>query len=515
MTYFNASGFEVKLNETTQFLDKTGALAELQKGNEPYIRPDWLYPHQEKIIEYMKRGNCLVKGMRQLTGKTTATHVANLEEMIEIDNSRTACMTTSIDHSKELFVRKINDPLLWAIFAPRLKLFLKESMMTHNNSKTEIYPMKVSAVQGGTAHRVWIDEFDKVVAEPGGREALAALLPQLLTTMLRGQGKLWITCNQGLTRQFAAIEKVLAKLGAEFFPVISIEEPANKGEEREFIITNEHVPSPNWEAMTPREREDYLKTFMYEVLTALADEQFAKAMILNLEDWSADPFPPELIEAAFQEPWKEEEEVIAHRRFTRRELVDKPDYFKNVVMYVDPGFSHATGVLVVGYGLDGIVYQLYANEFHGGEISEDDLKALFEEVYREYHVRAIYFENNSGGTWWASHCRTRGMVTYTTGFGTANPNTGDVTNATKHLERSYYERVLKDLMEKNKIRLASKVLRGEMDYYDPDENKEKGKGDLMDCLLQASFYVVGGHRYLMEMAQAGLDDDEMEMAYAG
>jgi hypothetical protein len=106
------------------------------------------------------------------------------------------------------------------------------------------------------------------------------------------------------------------------------------------------------------------------------------------------------------------------------------------------------------------------------------------------------------------------MNAQTTGFGTANPNTGDVTNATRHLERAYYERILKHLMEAGLIKLASKKLRGQMDFYNPDDNKEKGKGDLMDCLLQASFHVVGGYQYLKELAakEIGEDADFTSMA---
>ena len=68
-------------------------------------------------------------------------------------------------------------------------------------------------------------------------------------------------------------------------------------------------------------------------------------------------------------------------------------------------------------------------------------------------------------------------------------------------ERAWYERVLKDFLEKKKIFLHNENLFREFSLYNPVENKEKGKGDLVDALLHCCFHAAGGISYLMELLQ--------------
>ena len=68
-------------------------------------------------------------------------------------------------------------------------------------------------------------------------------------------------------------------------------------------------------------------------------------------------------------------------------------------------------------------------------------------------------------------------------------------------ERAWYERVLKNLLEQHDILLHSEVLFREFSLYNPVENKEKGKGDLIDALLHCAFHAAGGIMYLMELLQ--------------
>lgn len=487
-----------------------------------YRRPDWLYPHQETWINLIKQGNGFCYGMRQLTGKTTATHVADLEMKWENAGWRTHCMTTSIELSKTLFIGKLETNPLEDLFKPFFKSYLKESYSLINKSLTQIFPMKVTAIQGPTANCIWIDEIDKVIAEPGGRETLAGLFPQLLKSMVEGKGHLWITCNLGTTRQFHAFMHELEKLGYPFFPVCEIVEPVGDIP-RHIKIRNKHIPSPDIYNMSAAQKEEFFKQFMYDMLKALAGEQFAKAMILNEEDWSKDPFNPALIEKVF-EPRRYREKLILkpeipHQLREYEHLLESyglgyllkefpylADY-RNITSYIDPGFQHAVGFIIVGRDMQGNVVELFAKEWYGGDITEEDLKLIIGILCHAFHVERLLVENNSGGLWWADHFMRMGINTETTGFGTANPRTGDTTNAVKHLERGYYERVLKDLLEKLKLYLHSEKLKEEWNFYDlSHKNKEEGKGDLMDCLLQAAYYAVGGWEYLEEIAAQAQGD---------
>ena len=92
----------------------------------------------------------------------------------------------------------------------------------------------------------------------------------------------------------------------------------------------------------------------------------------------------------------------------------------------------------------------------------------------------------------------RGMNCYSNTFGVGQPQTGDVSNQKKAYERVWYERVLKDLFEKKKIHLHDDILFNEFGKYDPNKSKDKNKGDLVDALLIAAFWIVGGPDYIYE-----------------
>ena len=442
-----------------------------------YIRPDWLFPHQEELLEMAKKGNMFVEGMRQLTGKTTLLHVCNLELQLEYPNWKTHCMTTSVDVAKELFIKKTwQDPKLKTVFAPWMKWCLSETYELQNGSISKIFPMKVTTSQGPTANVIWISEIDKLIMTPGGKEALAAIFPQLLRSMVENKGRIWIDCNTGTSRQFRSLKNVLGKLGGDFFPICEIVEPTGPGL-RKVRILNKDVPSPDIAHMTLEQKEHFFKGFMYMLLKALAGEQFAKAMVYAVADLTEDPFRPELIDACFQE----------------RKVYALPTKFQKIVGFVDPGFYHATALLIVGF--DGTkVYELHSQEYFGGEISEDAMKSDIAHHCIKLGVDELYVETNNGGIWWMNTWQQMGITCWAGGWSNENVETGQVTN-TSWFERAIFERVLKDLIEKHLLVLFNDKIKTQWDNYDPLHNREKGKGDLMDCLLQAAFWVIGGIDY--------------------
>ena len=459
-----------------------------------YTRPDWLYPHQKDMVDLMRKGNIFIIGARQLTGKTTGTHIAGLEEMIETDACQIKMVTPSMPLSREMVGKIMSDKLLHPLYEPYLLTNLVESLTLKNKSKIGILPCKPNAVQGHTSNILWLEEIDKTIEDKIGRRTLAGAFPQVIKKMLDGEGKVWATCNMGTTRAFKFFKNAVMKLGGEFFPVCEIIEPTVKGSIRELVVLNENIPTP---PQLLNDREGFLKNFMYEILLALTDEQFAKAMILNIEDFSHEMLQPDLIQYAFDSYDK-----------------DKiPEFLAMVVEGVDPGYGHGTGVIILGLDTNGHVHELFAKKYFGGEISENDLKQEVHDKYLEFSCWEGACESAYGGLFWIDEWREKGLNFWSANFGTANPKTGEVGNQSKAIERSYKERVLKDLLEKKRIHLHNKTLWNEFSLYNPLEDKEKGKGDLIDALLHALFILMGGVNYVVNeiMQEQGGEEDSGAM----
>ena len=445
-----------------------------------YKRPDWLYPHQEQMINIMRKGNIFITGMRQLTGKTTGTLVACLEEMLDNSGTSIEMITSSMPLSRKM-ISKINaEDMILDLYKPHIRLDLKESYTLKNKSRLGILPCKPASVQGPSTDVLWLEEIDKTIKDKIGRETLGASFPQVIKKMLDGKGKVWATCNMGTTRAFHFFREAIMKLGGEFFPVVEIVEPTQIGEIRTLNILNEHVPTPR---KLLEDREGFIKGFMWDILAALVDEQFANAMILNKEDFSKDLFKPELLTKAW-ESWDESK---------------IPKFPVNAVMAVDVGYGHGTGVIALALGLDGHIHETYTKKFYGGQISEEKLKDTIAEKYVELGCRVGLCESNSGGLWWIDDWRLRGLNFKTINFGGSNATTGDTTNPTKSIERRYKERILKDLLEKGMIHLHSRYLFNEFTKYNPLENQIDGKGDIFDALLHCLFELVDGIVYLIKL----------------
>jgi hypothetical protein len=315
------------------------------------------------------------------------------------------------------------------------------------------------------------------------RQALAAALPIVITLLMKGEAYIWITCNQASDEgvlQFEYFLRVLSEFG-NFFPVFRIEEDPRTGE---FIL----VQMNDFDIDIPTQeipRRDFFRNMLFKLLAALHSEAFAKAQMLNIYDDSAGMFRAELVANAF-ENWSESK---------------IPKLEHNSVMAIDPGHTHATAVIILQQDKDGNLIEVFAKEYFGKAISEEDFKDEVFELYRKYRCRELYVESNSGGKWWRDHWVERGLNCHLSNFGTANPNTGEVSNMTRAFERTWYERVLKDFLEKGKILLHNEALFREFSLYNPVDNKEKGKGDLVDALLHCCFWAAGGINYLMSLIE--------------
>ena len=478
---------QLPLNTTALTLyDKLGYLKEDEQeevGRKFVFRePEWFVPHQSDMYNAMIKGNCCIIGMRQFTFKTTTGLIAAGNLLHTRDKSLIVQISTGMDLSKELLNKIRHDERVMPVWEPILKTDNAESKILNNGSRLICRPCKPSSLQGLTGG-LWIDELDKIIGEKQTRQALAAALPIVITLLMNGTGFIWITGNQASDEgalQFEYFINVLSKFG-NYFPIYRITDI--KGIFHLVQINNFDIEIPTQDE--PILRKEFFKDMMFQLLAALYDLAFAKAQILNLYDDASGMFKADLVAYAFEE-WS-------------KDLI--PELAYNCVMAVDPGHTHATGVIILQKDKHGNLIEVFAKEYFGKQISEDDFKEEIFQLYREWGVREMFVESNSGGKWWRDHWVMRGLNCSLSNFGTTNPQTGETSNMNRAFERAWYERVLKDFLEKKKIFLHNENLFREFSLYNPVENKEKGKGDLVDALLHCCFHAAGGIAYLMELLQ--------------
>lgn len=442
-----------------------------------YKRPDWFTPLQEELIQIFRRGSCLIVGARQKTYKTTTGLIAALEEMNENPNSTINFLTTSKPLAVELVGKIETDGRVHGVWEPYLFGSYAEKRMIKNGSRLIPLATTRANAKGRTAHILWIDELDDFFLIAGCLDVLAAAIPQIITTMASG-GKVWITCNMGDTRGFHMFVQIMKKFG-DLFPIYEFIEPDGQIYKERTLVRLNPQESDSEIMVLDQDTVDYM---VHSILTLAKDKRYADAMVYNIKNVGTDPFPAALVTEAF-ESW-------------HADLV--PQYPINCVEAIDPGFTHATGVIILKMDKDGHIWESYAHEFFGGEITEEKLKQRIYVLYIDQGVKELYCEPNSGGSHWVFEWELRGMNCFTNTFGVGQPQTGDVSNQKKAYERVWYERVLKDLFEKKKIHLHSDILFNEFGKYDPNKSKDKNKGDLVDALLIAVFWIVGGPDYIYE-----------------
>ena len=440
-----------------------------------YKRPDWFTEIQQELIQIFRSGSCLIVGARQKTFKTSTGLIASLEEMNENPKSTINFLTTSKPLAVELVGKVESDERVHGVWEPYLFGSYAEKRQIKNGSRLIPLATTRANAKGRTARILWIDELDDFFLIAGCLDVLAAAIPQIITTMIDG-GKIWITCNMGDTRGFHMFISIMGKFG-DLFPIYEFVEPDGIVYKKRTLVrlNPQEVGSEPMELTT--DTVDYI---VHAILMLAKDKRYADAMVYNIKNVGIDPFPAELVTAAF-ESWSE----------------DKiPKYPINSEMGIDPGFTHATGVYIVKMDKDGHLWESFAHEYFGGEITEDQLKDRVFVLYKEHSVRELRCESNSGGSFWMAEWNLRGMNCVPANFGVGQPQTGDVSNESKAFERVWYERVLKDLLEKGKIHFHSDVLFNEFGKYDPNKSKDKNKGDLVDAMHHAVFRCVGGPEYI-------------------
>lgn len=440
-----------------------------------YKRPEWFTKIQEQLIQIFRSGSCLIVGARQKTFKTSTGLIASLEEMNENPKSTINFLTTSKPLAVELVGKVETDERVHGVWEPFLLGSYAEKRLIKNGSRLIPLATTKANAKGRTARILWIDELDDFFLIAGCLDVLAAAIPQIITTMKDG-GKIWITCNMGDTRGFHMFISIMGKFG-DLFPIYEfVEADGIVYKERTLVRLNPQEPGSEVMELT----DDTVDYIVHSILMLAKDKRYADAMVYNIKNVGIDPFPAELVTDAF-ESWD-------------AELI--PKYPINCTQGIDPGFTHATGVYIVKMDKDGDVWESFAHEFFGGEITEEQFKNRMFVLYKEHGVKALYCESNSGGSHWMHEWNLRGMYCLPANFGVGQPQTGDVSLQHKAFERVWYERVLKDLLEKGKIHFHSDILFNEFGKYDPNVSKDKNKGDLVDAMLHAVFWCVGGPIYI-------------------
>jgi hypothetical protein len=272
-----------------------------------------------------------------------------------------------------------------------------------------------------------------------------------------------------------------------FFKVCEIMEPDGKvHRKRHLVVKNDFEP------MIPEDefdREMWFIDFIYKIQEALAGEEFAMAQMKNIRmDRSG--------------IWKKVDVLEAFSSYDP-DKIPNWDHRQESGISLDPGVVHGTGIVEGFRDLkSGDLWITLAEKRYGTEIPEDKFLRMMRDHYDETIADWIISESNSGGLEWVIFLKNAGYNAEVANFGTANEATGDVTNSQKAVERHFKERILKWLFENKKIHIVkSKELFKEFSLYNPYENKEKGKGDIIDALLHFVFKIMGGIDFIMELIE--------------
>ncbi len=419
----------------------------------PFRRPAFLNPRQHEIIDNLveasqdgaetpKLLHLLVPGGRQ-TGKTTAIWCGILESMVFHPGEQWHFICSNGNNARNLHYKVKSDPNLIEF---RELYFQDTKTVTslRNGSTFMCHNTTVDDVKGCTGN-IWLDEFDQIVEH--NPQVFAAAINLLRSSV---NLRLVISCNRG-----GAVYEVVMNAMEEF-------------PDRVVIIPLENTHSPHIQAAGH-------DAFLGKVMEAVMSEEYARAQLYNERMSTSDAFDLQTVMAAFV--------THDHESNRRTESLNIGQWDDDVVIAVDPGFKHPTGVFI-GAIRGGHLIEVRSHEFKGEEVGEETIKAVVAEWALETHRPSpsrpahIVIESNSGGLHWLKHWQSLGIPVHTQNFA------GD----TSVLSRESFCRTARTLLSNHRVHLKNPVLQRQLATYNPSISKEKNKGDLADAFLHACWY---------------------------
>jgi hypothetical protein len=314
-----------------------------------------------------------------------------------------------------------------------------------------------SDAKGFKASVIWFEEFDQLLRlQP---KTIAAAVGVLLS---EPNARLVITANKD-TGAYKLFEDLLTK-------------PEYAEDVKFFSIDDTQAPHIEAAGNT-----GIVKAFM----TATVGADYAEQQIHNQDSYEGEVFHVQDV-------------MDANNTYDywMGNVKPRPD---RVVIGIDPGQGHATGIMILGQHNDHL-YEIESHEFvgkrldkagaliapktHQKQVSEDYIKTFITEKAHALHAD-IVCETNSGGAWWMQHWREQPGIKIVKPSDFGKPGTRN--------DRNGFIHELSQLLGDGKFHFKNDQLRSQLISYNPDDRESvewSNKGDLADATLHAAHYII-------------------------
>ena len=482
----------------------------------PYTRPNFFYANQNIAIEFMHETHVMYQGGRQKIGKTTAAFNADFEDMLFVPGTVVTLVAPGLEQAAALLRQGFKEILtlddgtkfdLWnQLYAPYFIVDNVKKMVMKNGSLLQVIPCSEITTPGYATDILHIEELDKIVKDPQKLRGLGAVLPTVRAR--RGFAKFRITCNNT-----SGIYRILREDLKDLYPyfVIYMEKPYDINVQK---FTGEHIIYND--SYNCKEKPD-IDVILTRIMDCIMGEAYTKQQLGNIDDYEDDVFNPDKIDLAYKKG----------KTFVPHEVYD------HTVMSIDPGAVHDFAVGIIGMeGLD--FYHLWNENFSISGKTPEEAEIMLKRIakacaieYVRHNCEIIISESNSGAKLIVPLINhyIRKEIKRIEGATFAEVNDPVWSNwggdkeqgpeAPKIYSRVEFITLLQYIFDYQKITLQDRnkhehKMRIQFSRYKPEEGKEKYKGDSVDMIMHALWYLSGGRSYIERLL--GLEE-EIEVAF--
>lgn len=482
----------------------------------PYVRPDWVYPWQSVAIDLMHDTHVMYQAGRQKIGKTTAAFMCDFEDMLETPGTVVTLVAPGLEQAAALLHQGFKETLtlddgsrfdLWnQLYAPYFIEFRVKKCVLKNGSRIQVIPCSEYTTPGYATDILHIEELDKIVKDPQKLRGLGAVLPTVRAR--RGYAKFRITCNNT-----SGVYRILREDLKDLYPwfAIYMEKPWNP--EIEEFTGKHHVYNKDYDC---KDKPD-IDLILRRIMDCVMGEAYTKQQLGNIDDYEGDVFNPDKVDLAYKKG----------KKFVPHEIYD------HTIMSIDPGAVHDFAVGIIGMeGLE--FYHLWNENFSISGKTPEEQEIMLKRIakacaieYVRHNCEVIVSESNSGAKLIVPLINhyIRKEINRIEGATFAEVNIPVWSNwggdkeqgpeAPKIYSRVEFITLLQYIFDYQKLTLQDRnkhehKMRIEFARYKPEESKEKYKGDSVDMIMHALWYLSGGRSYIERLL--GLDEEE-EVAF--
>lgn len=439
-----------------------------------YRRPSILSAKQNIIIDAAQNPKVrviFIEGPRR-TGKSTAGFIIIYEEGLN-GNKKWGVWGATEDSASKI-LRDITQDPNFPDLTCHVSNATAQRVTCDNGVIIEAHASKVSDAKGLQYGGVWITEFDQLLrTQP--------LVFGAILAILRSEPRMKIILD-------ANSDTGAYKMFKETF----LSMPENVQEQvRFFTLLREDVTH------IPEDADDLLKPLME---AAMGKDKVAE-QLYNTESFEGECFNVRGVVEAFNgyDEWMMDAGFFDPTKARTRKVPER------VVIAIDPGHSHATGIFIAGIS-GGHVFELESYEFVGKRlgakasqqpVTEDYLKDFVAGKAHEY-LADVVCETNSGGAWWMDHWRRSA--------GTKGVHASDFGKKGTKNDRNGFIHVLSMLINEARFHFCNDQLRAQLTSYNPDDRDKtewKNKGDLADACLHAVQFLISKEKRLKQTVWDG------------